>query len=129
MIHGEHWKMHDDTTIRRLDAAAVCLLTKGGARIEHDGLLDMLEGAGCRVDRAARRCYFTEKPIPESIACVGGKVTNQVSIHTGWNPQWHLGHGCIASYSRRRVIVAARRSRLHSVLAFAWGRFCRGAEA
>ena len=93
MIHGEYWKMHDDATIRRLDAAAVRLLTKGGARIEHDGLLDMLAGAGCRVDRAARRCYFTEKLIREAIACVGGRVTNEVSIPTGWNPQWHLGHG------------------------------------
>ena len=56
MILGEYWKLHDDETVRKIDAAAVRLLTGSGARIEHDGLLDTLEGAGCRIDRSVGRC-------------------------------------------------------------------------
>ena len=93
MITGEYWKMHDDATIKKIDQAAVHLLTKSGARIEHDGLLDLLEGAGCRIDRGERRCHFTEKLIREAVARVGGKESMAVEQPAGWNPQWQLHHG------------------------------------
>jgi trimethylamine--corrinoid protein Co-methyltransferase len=83
-------KMHDDATIRKIYQAAVRLLTKGGARIEHGGLLDLLEGAGCRIDRGGRRCYFTEKLIRDAIVRVGGTRGMAVEQPVGWNPQWQL---------------------------------------
>jgi len=92
MITGEYWKMHDDATIQQIDQAAVRLLTKSGARIEHDGLLDLLEAAGCRIDRGGHRCYFTEKLIREAVARVGGKETMALKQPSGWNPQWQLHH-------------------------------------
>ena len=93
MILGEHWKLHDDVTIQKIDAAAVRLLTRSGARIEHDGLLDMLEGAGCRIDRSGRRCCFTERLVRDVIGHVGGKTTEDVKLPAGWNSQVHMGHG------------------------------------
>ena len=92
MIQGEYWKLHDDATIRKIDAAAVRLLTGSGARVEHDGLLDMLEGAGCRIDRPARRCYFTEKLIRDAIEHLGGKRGTEIEISPGWSPQIRMGH-------------------------------------
>jgi len=93
MILGEYWKLHDDATIQKIDAAAVRLLTGSGARIEHEGLLDTLEGAGCRVDRSERRCYFSEKLIREAIAHVGGRTTEKFELASGWSPQIRMGHG------------------------------------
>jgi trimethylamine--corrinoid protein Co-methyltransferase len=93
MITGEYWKMHDDATIKKIDQAAVRLLTRSGARIEHDGLLDLLEGAGCRIERGAHRCYFTEKLIREAVARLGGQASLAVAQPTGWNPQWQLHLG------------------------------------
>ncbi|KPK79989.1 MAG: hypothetical protein AMJ81_12580, partial [Phycisphaerae bacterium SM23_33] len=92
MILGEYWKLHDDATIQKFDAAAVRLLTGSGARIEHDGLLDTLEAAGCRIDRAARRCRFTEKLIRDALEHVGGSTTQQVKLPAGWSPQVRMGH-------------------------------------
>ena len=48
MISGEYWKLQDDAAIAKIDAAAVQLLSEGGVRVEHDEMLDILEGAGCR---------------------------------------------------------------------------------
>lgn len=93
MILGEYWKLHDDATIQRIDAAAVRLLTRGGARIQHDGLLGMLEGAGCRIDRSAGRCYFTERLVREAIERVGGGCGVEVDIPSGWSPCLRMGHG------------------------------------
>ena len=44
MITGDIWKLHDKTTLEQLDSAAVRLLGKSGCRIDHEGLLAMLEG-------------------------------------------------------------------------------------
>ena len=93
MILGEYWKLHDDQTIQKIDAAAVRLLTRSGARIDHGGLLDMLAGAGCRIDRSARRCYFTERLVRDAIGHVGGRTTDEVSLPAGWSPQTRMGHG------------------------------------
>ena len=93
MILGEYWKLHDDETIQRIDAAAVRLLAGSGARIEHEGLLEMLEAAGCRIDRPGRRCYFTERLVRDAIEHVGGKTTEDIKLPAGWSPQTRMGHG------------------------------------
>ncbi|MGE5558481.1 MAG: trimethylamine methyltransferase family protein [Bacillota bacterium] len=93
MILGEYWKMHDDLTIGKIDQAAVKLLVEGGARIENKKMLDLLEPAGCRIDRAGHRCYFTEKLIRDAVKRMGGKTQRQVNIPPGWNPQYRLAHG------------------------------------
>jgi len=93
MITGQYWKLHDDATLRRIDDAVVRLLTRSGARIEHDGLLGMLEGAGCRVDRPARRARFTERLIRDALGRVGARTGDSVAIPSGWSPRWRAGHG------------------------------------
>lgn len=93
MITGEYWKMHDDDTIKEIDRAALYLLSEGGARIEHDGLLDLLKSAGCRIDRSAKRCFFTEKLVRDTVEHAGRKATNEVRILAGWSPQARLYHG------------------------------------
>lgn len=93
MITGDLWKLHDDATIRRIDDAAVRLLVKGGCRIEHEGLLDMLEGAGCRIERSGSRCYFTEKLVREAVEHLGGRRSVGVAAPAAWNPQRVLHHG------------------------------------
>jgi len=93
MIHGTYWQLHDDATIRRLDAAAVRLLTKGGCRVEHEELLGLLEAAGCRVEHSSLRCFFTEKLIREAIEHLGAGPNMEVEVPAGWNPQQRLRHG------------------------------------
>ena len=93
MIIGEHWKLQDDDAIAAIDAAAVRLLTKSGVRIHHDGMLDILAGAGCRIDRGARRCFFTEMIIRDAIQRVGGRTSPKVAVPAGWSPRpvWQGG--------------------------------------
>jgi len=93
MIRGQYWELQDDDAVRKLDAAAVSLLERCGCRIEHDGLLDILGGAGCRIDRPARRCYFPEKLIREAVGCLGGRADANVELPPRWNPQHGLTHG------------------------------------
>ncbi len=93
MILGEYWKLHDDQTVQKIDAAAVRLLTRGGACIYHEGLLEVLEAAGCRIDRSTRRCYFAERLVRDAIRRVGGKTTSDVRLPAGWSPQVRMGHG------------------------------------
>ncbi len=90
---GEIWKMHDDTALQQIDKAAVHLLTRGGCRIEHEGLLGMLEGSGCRVDASAMRCYFPERLIRDAIEHIAGQIDDGVEVRLAWNPQHHLGLG------------------------------------
>jgi len=40
MITGEFWKLHDDAELRKIDGAALRLLTHTGCRIEHEEMLD-----------------------------------------------------------------------------------------
>ena len=93
MINGQLWKLLDDEEMRKIEGAALGLLVNSGARIEHDGLLDILESAGCRVDRTAMRCRFTEKLIQEAVSRVGGKPDMAVEVKAGWDPAWRMGHG------------------------------------
>ena len=92
MITGEYWKLQDDDALGKIDAAAVRLLSRGGVRIEHEEMLDVLEGAGCRIDRSSRRCFFPEKLIRDAIAHVGGKTCEKVELPAGWSPQARLSH-------------------------------------
>ncbi len=93
MIRGTLWDIGDDASMRKIDRAVVELLTRGGARIEHEGLLDRLEAAGCRTDRAAQRCYLSERLIREATSQLGGKARDSVEIAAGWDPKWHMCHG------------------------------------
>ena len=93
MITGQFWQLHDDDTLRRIDAAAVRLLVQAGCRIEHEGLLHLLEAAGCRIDWGAMRCYLTEELIREAIEHLGGRCSENVEIPVGGNPQYRLGQG------------------------------------
>lgn len=93
MITGEFWQLQDDAALRRIDEAAVRLLTKSGCRIVHEGLLALLESAGCRVQWNAMRCYFPEALIRRAVAHVGGHAAATVAIPAGWSPQRHLDHG------------------------------------
>lgn len=92
MIRGELWELHDDDTLRRIDAAAMRLLTGTGVRIVHEGLLDLMEGAGCRVDRSTMRCRFSENFIREVVEHFRTNPPADVEIPPGWNPQNSLGH-------------------------------------
>ena len=93
MITGRFWQLQDDAALRAIEAAAVRLLGRGGVRVHHEGLLDRLEGAGCRVDRAEGRCYIHEPLLREALAHLGGGADEDVAVPSGWNPQRHLAHG------------------------------------
>jgi len=93
MITGEYWKLQDDDALGKIDAAAVRLLSSGGVRIEHEEMLDLLEGSGCRVDRSGRRCFFPEKLIRDATARIGGQTWEKVELPAGWSPQTRLSHG------------------------------------
>ncbi len=93
MITGRFWQLLDDASLRAIEAAAVRLLEKGGVRIHHEGLLDRLEGAGCRVERTSDRCFIPEPLLREVLDRLGRTPDEEVRIPTGWNPQQHLGHG------------------------------------
>lgn len=92
MIRGTLWQLHDDESLRRIDAAAVRLLERSGCRIEHDVLLNEMEGAGCKITRREKRCYFPEPLVREAIEHLGGAPGEEVNIPVGWTPQNHLGH-------------------------------------
>jgi trimethylamine--corrinoid protein Co-methyltransferase len=92
MFTGRLWELHEDADLGKIDAAAVRLLTQTGCRIEHEGLLSLLEGAGCRVDLPALRAYLPEELIRRALAHLGGEADSRdVSGPTGWNPQAHTG--------------------------------------
>jgi len=93
MITGEFWELLDDEALHRIDGAAVRLLTDSGCRIAHEGLLEMLEAAGCRIERSAMRCYFPEKLVRDAIEHLGGRCGEGVRIPLGWSPQQRLRHG------------------------------------
>jgi len=87
MITGNLWKLHDDQALQKIDSAAMSLLTKSGVRIENDELLDLLESAGCRIERSSLRCYFSENLIADTISKLGGRTDDNVEIPMSWNPQ------------------------------------------
>ncbi len=92
MIYGELWRIQEDAALQQIDAAAIRLLEKSGCRIEHSGLLALLEGAGGRVDWATQRGFFPEKLVRKTLSKLGRPADLEVKIPTGWNPQPHLSH-------------------------------------
>jgi trimethylamine--corrinoid protein Co-methyltransferase len=93
MITGEYWKLHEDESLRKIEVGALYLLSRGGCRVDHEGMLDLLAAAGCRIDRDARRCWFPEKVIRDVVEKVGHKASERVEIHSGWNVQRRTAHG------------------------------------
>lgn len=94
MIVGKIWEMHDSAALGKLDSAAVRLLRDSGCRIDHEGLLDMMEAAGCIITRNNNRCYMPESLVRKVVAAIGKKeIADSVNIPTGWNPQRRLWHG------------------------------------
>jgi trimethylamine--corrinoid protein Co-methyltransferase len=87
---GTYWQLLDEESYRRIDTAAVDLLSRCGCRVEHEELLGMLEGAGCRVDRPAMRAYVPEKLVRDVVSAVGGKTEETVRAAGAWNPQQRL---------------------------------------
>ncbi len=87
MITGNLWKLHDDQALQKIDSAAISLLTKSGVRIENDELLDLLDSAGCRIERSSLRCYFSENLIADAIGKLGAQTDDTIKIPIGWNPQ------------------------------------------
>jgi trimethylamine--corrinoid protein Co-methyltransferase len=91
MITGEYWKLHDDESLRKIEAASMHLLSKAGCRVNHEGMLDLLAAAGCRIDRGARRCWFPEKVVRDVAERLGRKTSEQVEIPAGWNVERRTG--------------------------------------
>ncbi|MFH1553871.1 MAG: trimethylamine methyltransferase family protein [Pseudomonadota bacterium] len=91
MRMGEYWRLHDDAALWKIDAAAVHLLSRKGCRIDHEGLLQQLEGAGCRVDFGARRCFLPERLIRDAVRHLGGKAGEAIDAPAGWSPRTQLG--------------------------------------
>jgi trimethylamine--corrinoid protein Co-methyltransferase len=87
MITGDYWQLHERASLERLDGAAVRLLTGTGCRIPHEGLLARLEAAGCRVDRGAQRCYFSETLIREALGHLAQNPAPGVEIPAGRSPR------------------------------------------
>src|ERR1039457_3311268 len=111
MFSGRLWELHAEADLWKIDAAAVRLLTQTGCRLEHEGLLALMEGAGCRVDLAAMRAYFPEELIRRALQHLGGGARSrevqgqfdqpdlsrqgyagaqEIHQRTRWNPQPHL---------------------------------------
>jgi trimethylamine--corrinoid protein Co-methyltransferase len=71
--------------VQRMYAGALTVLEKTGAVIEHEGALEILHGAGCRVDRKARRVRFPAHLVEDRL----GKCPDTVVLK-GRNPQHDL---------------------------------------
>ena len=87
---GEFWRFHDDAALRRIEAAAMRLLTRSGCRIHHEGLLGQLAVAGCAVDFNALRCRFPEKLVRDAVAHLGARTGEGVETPPAWNPAARL---------------------------------------
>lgn len=94
-VSGTLWHLLDDKGAADIGDAALRLLTRTGARVEHEGMLDRLEAAGCRLDRGAQRCYFSEKLVYEAVGKFGGKPAQKAAAPpaawTAWHPNAKLG--------------------------------------
>jgi len=95
MIRGKLWELLSDESMQKIDAAAMHLLTKVGARVEHEEVLGMLEAAGCKVSKSTLQCCFSEKLVRDAVdnfrkKC---KASEAVEIKPGWNPVLQTGHG------------------------------------
>ena len=93
MIKGTLWRIIDDREMHQLDDAAVHLLKTAGARIEHEHILNLLEQAGCRVDRSEMRCRFTEKLIRDALANFKRPMSNEMVGPKTWDSTWRMWHG------------------------------------
>ena len=86
-VHNPLWKMHDEGELLQIDAAAIRLLGRAGCRIEHEGLLRQLEGAGCRVIMLDRRAFFPEKLVRNVVDHCKRQLAPEVSWRRGWTDQ------------------------------------------
>ncbi|MCC7147323.1 MAG: trimethylamine methyltransferase family protein [Phycisphaeraceae bacterium] len=85
-LTGTLWHMLDDQSLDAIADAALRLLTKSGARIEHNSMLARLEAAGCHVDRSAQRCYFSEKLLTDAVTAFSPKDNRSSATVPG---HWH----------------------------------------
>lgn len=93
MIRGQLWELIDDEQLRRIEDAAFCLLTKKGARVQHEGMLRQLEAAGCKAETGTQHCYFSEKLLRDALEHFGGEPQLQVELPGNWTPQRRMGTG------------------------------------
>ena len=96
VISGNLWELQDDASLRKIDEAAVTLLRRTGARIQHEEVRGMLEGAGCQVARSSSFCRFPEKLIRDAIENFRGEDAGRVRIESGWTP--NIRHSSSGSY-------------------------------
>jgi len=92
LTHGHLWHLQDDDALKRIDAAALRLLTHSGLRIEHEGMLRIMEGAGCSIEWNSRRCRFPERLIRDAIAHFGGKLSETITLPAGWSTARTMRH-------------------------------------
>jgi len=83
-LTGKLWRMLDDKALGAIADTAMQLVTRSGARIDHVEMLGMLESAGCRVDHAARRCYFTDTLIGNAVTAFARTPANQDAAAAPW---------------------------------------------
>lgn len=92
-LTGKLWRMLDDAAMRAIADAAMRLVTRSGARIEHEPMLDWLEAAGCRVDRVGKRCYFTDRLIHDAVEAFGREDRDpdvHATMHWHWTRDFRL---------------------------------------
>jgi len=61
--------------ILRIHNASLAILQRTGVGVPHDGMLDMMEQAGARVDRGAKRAFIPEELVMRSVEQAGKQFT------------------------------------------------------
>jgi len=115
-ISGKLWHILDDKGVADIGNAALLLLTRTGARVEHPGMLDQLHAAGCRVDHRAQRCFFNDRLLGDAVTKFGGHPPDKPAAPpppwSGWHPNARLGqvgshpHLLEWPHCRRRLATA-----------------------
>lgn len=86
MIRGKLWELVDDDSLRKIEKAALSLLTRRGAEVRHEEILGRLESAGCKVERSTGHVHFAENLIQDTLAKFGSEPTAAVEVPAGWTP-------------------------------------------
>lgn len=92
-LTGKLWRMLDDASMRAIADTAMRLVTRSGARIEHEVMLDLLEAAGCRIDRGGQRCFFTERLVHDALTAFGRENPDpdvRATMHWNWRRDFRL---------------------------------------
>jgi trimethylamine--corrinoid protein Co-methyltransferase len=93
MIRGRTWDILDRNEQQRLDEAAMRLLEKTGALIEHDGIRKKLTDAGGRIDGQSRRCLLPERLVRAALANFGtSSVAGEYVGPAKFDPQVRTCH-------------------------------------